>query len=276
MSALRGAALDAARRGYRVFPLVADTKHGRRGWQVDATTDHRQIGAEWAGGVGIALGAGQYVLDADTPEAVPVVAAFETLRIRTPRGMHAYFTLPAGVHLAQGRRIAEGIDGKGLSAIGTPTVIVWQTADGAREIVHDGPAIELPGEWIQRIGPVGERQDGPRGALTGAELARCGLVPGARERGYSSRAEQGFREAARRLAVRLTLGGGSWGDAFYAECASYGHFIADGEVTLDEADLSFRLLFEDRDAEGGDPTNVLNSIRNGLVAGAREALPLCP
>ncbi|GHA13129.1 bifunctional DNA primase/polymerase [Streptomyces echinoruber] len=138
-SALLRAALDAAERGWRVFPLRPGTKRpalhgqaacprtgvcagGHRKWEQRATTDPDRIRATWARApynVGIATGpSGLLVVDLDTPEhkgssdAPDGAATFKALceraghavpatyRTRTPSGgTHLYFTAPPGARL---------------------------------------------------------------------------------------------------------------------------------------------------------------------------------
>ncbi|MEU0603591.1 bifunctional DNA primase/polymerase, partial [Streptomyces sp. NPDC006393] len=138
-SALLRAALDAAERGWHVFPLRPGTKrpalHGEKTctgtgectnghlkWEQRATTDPDRIRAAWSRApfnVGIATGPSRLlVVDLDTPEhkgssdAPDGAATFgalceraghavpETYRSRTPSGgTHLYFTAPDGVRL---------------------------------------------------------------------------------------------------------------------------------------------------------------------------------
>lgn len=138
-SALQSAALDAAGRGWPVFPLRPGTKRpalhgetacprtgpcaaGHRKWEQRATTDPDRIRAAWSlapFNVGIATGpAGLVVVDLDVPkdkgssDAPCGATTFEALcertgqpvpRTRTVRtasgGSHLYFTAPAAVRL---------------------------------------------------------------------------------------------------------------------------------------------------------------------------------
>ncbi|PZG73729.1 DNA primase, partial [Streptomyces sp. NTH33] len=139
-SALLSAALDAAARGWHVFPLRPGTKRpalhgekactrtgpcasGHRKWEQRATCDPDRIRAAWSRApfnVGIATGpSGLVVVDLDTPEhkgssdAPDGAATFKALceraghavpttyRTRTASGgQHLYFTAPPGVRLA--------------------------------------------------------------------------------------------------------------------------------------------------------------------------------
>lgn len=276
------AALDAAGRGLGVLPAAPSEKRPRGAYRTRrALTSPEDIAREdWSGGVCAMLGAeGTYVLDGDTPEAAEVVrqVGAGTLRVKTRRGVHAYFRRPPVVLLRQGVRVAEGIDGKGIAATGTPTVAAWWQPDGSRCVEHDAPIAELPAEWVTRIGPPREgRAQGPRGGLTATEQALHDIkvreIGGLPDRGHNERALRGFAVAVGRLAIGLSLGDG-WGDVFYREAARYaGEFVAAGDCTITAAEEAFRVEFKRHDTWGHDATNVFSSIRNGLVAGAREGL----
>ncbi|MFD0315973.1 bifunctional DNA primase/polymerase [Streptomyces flavalbus] len=139
-TALLNAALEAAERGWYVFPLRPGSKrpalHGEKActrtgpcadghlkWEQRATTDPDRIRAAWSRApfnVGIATGpSGLLVVDLDTPEhkgssdAPDGAATFaalceraghsvpDTYRVRTASGgTHLYFTTPNGVRLA--------------------------------------------------------------------------------------------------------------------------------------------------------------------------------
>ncbi|MFJ3985914.1 bifunctional DNA primase/polymerase [Streptomyces fungicidicus] len=137
---LLNAALDAAARGWHVFPLRPGTKRpalhgeqtctgtgpcadGHRKWEQRATTDPDRIRAAWSRApfnVGIATGpSGLVVVDLDVPkdkgssDAPDGAATFgalceraghpvpDTYRTRTASGgTHLYFTAPTGVRLS--------------------------------------------------------------------------------------------------------------------------------------------------------------------------------
>lgn len=97
------AALDYARRGWPVFPLVErsktpDGRLARRGFY-DATTDPEQIRQWWtarpAANIGIRTGGGLVVVDADSEDALTEVierdaTATATAMVRTARGYQLY------------------------------------------------------------------------------------------------------------------------------------------------------------------------------------------
>jgi len=102
------AALDAASRGFRVFPLKRDDKRPwQDGWQAAATTDEVQIRDWWTENpnynVGVATGKGLVVVDVDVKNGKPggdslamldMMGLPESLRVRTPSGgTHIYFKI---------------------------------------------------------------------------------------------------------------------------------------------------------------------------------------
>src|SRR6266496_61505 len=125
------AALDHARRGWRVFPLrPGDKRPAIKDWETRATTDRERITRAWRAGpfnIGIATGpSGLVVLDLDQPKpgVIPPAAwrhpgirdggdvlavladandqplPAETYTVRTcSDGTHLYFTAPPGVTL---------------------------------------------------------------------------------------------------------------------------------------------------------------------------------
>lgn len=117
------AALDAAGRGFHVFPLVPGHKTPAiRGWQHRATTDPDRISRCWSAGpygIGIATGPSRLlVVDLDVPKpSEPNIRAgqdvfdelcrqandplpHETFTIATPSGgFHLYYQAPEGVPL---------------------------------------------------------------------------------------------------------------------------------------------------------------------------------
>ncbi|WP_335941673.1 bifunctional DNA primase/polymerase [Streptomyces sp. PTD5-9] len=185
-SALLRAALDAAERGWHVFPLRPGTKrpalHGetacpRTGpcttghlkWEDRATTDPDRIRAAWAAGafnVGLATGpSGLVVIDLDMPKPnsngdTPCgVRTFEALceragqlvpttyRTRTASGgCHLYFTAPPSTRLANSR----GLLGPLIDtrAWGGHVVAPGSTVNGrAYEVVDTAPVTPLP-SWL--------------------------------------------------------------------------------------------------------------------------------
>ncbi|MFJ8614806.1 bifunctional DNA primase/polymerase [Streptomyces clavifer] len=180
------AALDAAQRGWHVFPLrpadkrpalhgesvcpgTGDCAAGHRKWEQRATTDPDRIRAAWSAGafnVGIATGpSGLVVVDLDpvkakdpkgTPDGVTSLQALceragqtvpATYRTRTASGgHHLYFTAPEGVRLGN----SAGRLGKHIDtrAHGGYVVSAGSTlSNGTYEVVDPTEPVSLP-EWL--------------------------------------------------------------------------------------------------------------------------------
>ncbi|MER6733604.1 bifunctional DNA primase/polymerase [Streptomyces puniciscabiei] len=194
------AALDAAERGWHVFPLRPGSKppalHGEKSctrtgvcagghvkWEQRATTDPERIRAAWTRApfnVGIATGpSGLLVVDLDTPEhkgssdapdgATTFAALCEraghavptTYRTRTPSGgTHLYFTAPPGLRL--GNTAGTVADSVDTRAWGGYVVAAGSiTPAGQYEALCASVAAPLP-SWLQTIlQPAPTRPVGP-------------------------------------------------------------------------------------------------------------------
>lgn len=133
------AALNLGRRGLRVFPLKAGSKHPPliKDFPRNATTDEAQIRAWWArwpnANIGVSTN-GMLVLDVDPKRGgLASLAVLEaengplpaTFRVRTPSGgLHLYFTSRNPVACSVDR-VAPGIDvrGHGGYVVGPGSVI---------------------------------------------------------------------------------------------------------------------------------------------------------
>ncbi|MDP9608852.1 bifunctional DNA primase/polymerase [Streptomyces demainii] len=181
-SAQLAAALDAAARGWHLFPLIpGDKRPAVRAWEERATTDPARIERCWASGpynIGVATGpSGLVVLDLDTPKSeqdippaewtAPGIATGEdvlsavceqhaqpyphqTYTVRTGRGgTHLYLTAPAGEDL---RNTAGKLGWKvDTRAAGGYVVGAGSVVNGrAYTVVHDAPAAPLPG-WLAEL-----------------------------------------------------------------------------------------------------------------------------
>lgn len=188
-SALLCAALQAAERGWHVFPLrprdkrpalhgetacrrTGDCAAGHRKWEQRATTDPDRIRKAWSTGafnIGIATGpSGLIVVDLDpvkakdpkgTPDGVTSLQALceragqtvpATYRTRTASGgHHLYFTAPPGVRLGN----SAGRLGKHIDtrAHGGYVVAPGSTLPGgAYEVVDPTEPVPLP-EWLHAL-----------------------------------------------------------------------------------------------------------------------------
>lgn len=93
------AAVDAARAGFRVFPVTPRGKKPlRKGWQRGATTDLAVVEATWAelpdANIGVACGRGLVVVDTDSDAgeaAMRELGLPPTPTVRTANGRHRYF-----------------------------------------------------------------------------------------------------------------------------------------------------------------------------------------
>ncbi|MER5911971.1 bifunctional DNA primase/polymerase [Streptomyces sp. NPDC001982] len=176
------AALDAASRGWRVFPLAPCGKTPAvRDWEAQATTDPVQINRWWRGrrcNVGLAAGpSGLVVIDLDTPKdaddvppadwALPGVTdgrdvfailcerrqqpfPSDTYTVRTRSGgTHLYFAVPGHVRLSNTvKKHGWKVDTR---ASGGYVVAAGSVVDGRPyEIVRDVPPAVLP-DWLTQL-----------------------------------------------------------------------------------------------------------------------------
>jgi hypothetical protein len=188
-SALPHAALDAAARGWHVFPLrPGDKRPAITDWETRATTDRERITRCWAHApynIGLATGPSRLVvIDLDLPKspddvppadwALPgmtsgadVLAVLcerhnqpypgDTYTVRTwSGGTHLYFTAPEDEPLRntsgdKGNRLGWKIDTR---AHGGYVVAPGSTiADHRYETVHNAPISPLPGWLAELLGP---------------------------------------------------------------------------------------------------------------------------
>ncbi|MGW0597309.1 bifunctional DNA primase/polymerase [Streptomyces sp. NPDC002776] len=285
------AALEAAARGWHVFPLRPGTKrpalHGeatcpRTGqcagghvkWERRATTDPDRIRAAWSAdafNIGIATGpSGLVVVDLDMPktkgsaDAPCGATTFEALceraghavpdtyRVRTASGgTHLYFTAPNGVRLAN----TAGTIGELVDtrAWGGYVVAAGSTTDtGAYEAVSGSVAAPLP-EWLQTIlKPSPGRSTGP---LT------LPAVDGSRAALSALEAECAVVSAAPDKQRNTTLN----------RCAfKVGRFVAWGDIPRHVVEEAFQGAGEGR---GLTAAECRATIRSALNSSIRKARP---
>ncbi len=125
-------ALDLARQGFRVFPLLVNGKKPwRKGWQAWATSDPMDLVDRWPPGehnVGIVTGYGFIVVDVDVKN--DGIAAFEELKVqhgfaessyvvRTPSGgLHHYYRVPPATFIGNSTKLGgKGIDIRGVGGL---------------------------------------------------------------------------------------------------------------------------------------------------------------
>lgn len=174
---LLGAALDAADRGWQVFPLVRAGKvPALRNWERRATTDKRQIYRWWVNAevnVGVATGrSGLVVIDLDDGRGAAPPERFvgarngrdvlgmlaaevgapvptDTYEVATPRGgSHLYFRSPPGLVLRNTvGSLGWKIDSRSVGGycVGAGSA----TEHGVYRVMRGGEVAELP-DWLAR------------------------------------------------------------------------------------------------------------------------------
>jgi hypothetical protein len=247
---LMKAALDAAERGWHVFPLRPGTKrpalhgtaacprtgpctNGHLKWEQRATTDPDRIRAAWSQApfnVGIATGpSGLLVVDLDVPkdkgssDTSDGVTAFQALceraghpvpttyRTRTASGgQHLYFTAPDGIRLTNTAGTIAEL--VDTRAWGGYVVAVGSTTPvGNYEALCDSVAAPLPA-WLHTIlRPAPTPSQAPSVAVT-AQARRYADIALANETANVARAIEGEREATLFRAARALGRFVAWGD----------------------------------------------------------------
>ncbi|MGW1543704.1 bifunctional DNA primase/polymerase [Streptomyces sp. NPDC002309] len=289
--ALLSAALDAAERGWHVFPLRPGTKrpalHGERTctrtgecagghvkWEQRATTDPDHIRAAWSRApfnVGIATGPSRLVVvDLDTPEhngssdAPDGATTFgalceraghavpDTYRVRTTSGgTHLYFTAPNGVRLTNTAGTVAA--SVDTRAWGGYVVAAGSTtATGTYEAMSGSVAALLPG-WLRTIlAPVPTRPAGP---------LRLPAVDGSRAALSALEAECAAVSGAPDKQRNTTLN----------RCAfKVGRFVAWGDIPRHVVEEAFQGAGE---ARGLTAAECRATIRSALDSSIRKARP---
>jgi hypothetical protein len=179
---LLDAALAAAARGWRVFPIDPGGKSPAfRRWQQLATTDHEQVRHWWRPtdrwNVGIATGeSGLLVVDLDSADGVAPPDRFkgaqhgsdvlamlaaaagaelptDTYTVSTPRGgRHLYFQAPVGA----ANRTTAGTLGWRIDTRGRGGAIIGagsRNGTGTYDLVLDRPVAEMPSWLVKALTP---------------------------------------------------------------------------------------------------------------------------
>ncbi|MEU9352184.1 bifunctional DNA primase/polymerase [Streptomyces griseoloalbus] len=290
-SALLRAALDAAERGWHVFPLRPGTKrpalHGEtacprtgpcagrhRKWEQRATTDPDRIRAAWSRApfnVGIATGpSGLVVIDLDTPEhkgssdAPDGAATFgalceradhavpDTYRTRTASGgTHLYFTAPDSVRLPN--TAGTVADAVDTRAWGGYVVAAGSiTPAGQYEALSDPVATLLPGWLLAILQPAPARPVGP---------LRLPAVDGSRAAVAALEAECAVVAAAPDGLRNTTLNRSAF---------KVGRFVAWGDLPRHVAEDAFQAAGE---SVGLTTAECRTTIRSALNSSLRTARP---
>ncbi|MGW2942436.1 bifunctional DNA primase/polymerase [Streptomyces sp. NPDC001226] len=287
-SAQLTAALDAASRDWRVFPLIpGDKRPAVSDWETRATTDPDRITRAWSTGafnVGIATGpSGLVVIDLDKPkhpddtppaawaehgvtDGADVLAVLcerhgrtfpaDTYTVRTwSGGTHLYFLAPEGEPL----RNTAGDSARGLGwkvdtrAWGGLVVGAGSTVAGhPYEVTRNSPVAPLPGWLAELLRPA------PLPPQTPITVALTG---------------QGRRAAFLRSAIngevqRVTGSGPhEHNNSLYIAAVALGQLVAGSE--LSEADVTGWLLTAALHVGQGE-REARRTIASGLRAGARR------
>ncbi|MEV5441427.1 bifunctional DNA primase/polymerase [Streptomyces sp. NPDC052644] len=290
---LRNAALDAAARGWHVFPLRPGAKrpalHGesacpRTGpctsghvkWEQRATLDPDRIRAAWSTGafnVGVATGpSGLVVVDLDAPKgkscsdapggAATFAALCEraghavpaTFRVRTAgNGEHLYFRAPTGMRLRNTAGTLAPL--VDTRAWGGYVVAPGSTVHGAAyEVVDDRPVLELPA-WLAEI--LAREPSKPTTAefrpVVSRDVSRVAQVALERETTAVAATAEGGRNAALLRGARAV-----------------GRFVAWGDIPRHVAEEAFQ---EAGEAAGLPPAECRATIRSALDWSIRTARP---
>ncbi|WP_405617824.1 bifunctional DNA primase/polymerase [Streptomyces sp. NBC_00076] len=249
-AALLSAALDAAERGWHVFPLRPGTKRpalhgetacprtgpcesGHAKWEQRATTNPDIIRATWTRApynVGIATGpSGLLVIDldvpkdhssSDTPDGVTTFAALceraghavpTTYRTRTASGgEHLYFAAPPGVRLTNTARTVAA----SVDTRGWGGYVVAAgstTPAGPYEALCGPETVAVPGWLLSILRPAPKPSEAPSVAMMG-QSRRYADVALTREARNVAGAAHGRREAALFRAARALGRFVAWGD----------------------------------------------------------------
>lgn len=175
MNDMLNAALDLARRGFKVFPLIPGTKRPAiENWQSLATTDEVRITAVWskrAYNIGVLCGQGLVVLDVDVKNGksgMESLAALDldldTYTVETPTGgLHVYYQGPDVSNSAG--RLGEGLDIR--SAGGYVVGVGSVCEDRSYRLVRNGGLRMASEDFLARCGDTGAaRSNGVRNALS--------------------------------------------------------------------------------------------------------------
>lgn len=287
MSTLQSAALTAAQRGWRVFPVTPGGKQPAiKAWEDRARLDPDAIRACWTDdatwNVGIATGpSGLVVVDLDVPKpgeaAAPepwnqlgitsgadVLAAIadrarqpwpHTHTVHTPSGgRHLYFTVPANTRLRNSQgKLGWKIDTRATGGY----VLAAGSLIGGKPyvVIDDREPVELP-HWIAT--PL----------TTPAAPARPAppIPSGRRQSGYLTAAINGEVERIR------TAPRGQHNYALYLASVALGQLVAGRALDHADAHTALRAAAEYHVASdcGCTGREVENTIASGLRAGAKR------
>lgn len=286
------AALEAADRGWHVFPVLAGRKEPAiERWEDRATTDLRTIERHWGTGrrdnVGIACGPSKlYVVDLDTAGDADVPPEYEGTRIRsgadvladlegargeipdtfevaTPSGgQHRYFAAPEGVELGNtAGRLGWKIDTRGQGGfVVAPGSRITGKPDPYR-VTADREVAQLPGWMRQEL----ENNTPARRAVAAmpADQRQRSDYVAAAIRGELARVLSQQNLAAR--SVGPDQPGPGRNHSLYQASSQLGQLVASGE--LDPA-VAHAMLAAAGEATGLTPLEANRTVASGLRNGA--------
>ncbi|MFF9688065.1 bifunctional DNA primase/polymerase [Streptomyces sp. NPDC014623] len=289
-SALLSAALQAAERGWHVFPLRPGDKRpalhgetacprtggctdGHRKWEGRATTDPGRIRRAWADrpfNIGLATGpAGLVVIDldmpkpnssTDTPSGVTTFQALyeragqvtpATYRVRTASGgHHLYFTAPPGVRLAN----SAGKLGQLIDsrAWGGYVVAPGSIVHGQPyEVLDNAPVAELPAWLLDALKPAERPQQPVRLSLPRVR-DRAARTALERETAAVATAPEGRREAQ-----------------LFESARKVARFVGWGDLSRDEVEQAFQWAGESSGLPASQCRSTLRSVLNWSLRNCR-------
>lgn len=271
------AALDAHRRGFHVWPAAPSGKSplvasyaGDPDFGASTEDEIREL--PWEHGVCVMLGPGQYVLDADslvTAQDLRDGWGRDTLRVATRRGVHAYFTLPPGVLLRQGRQVLGLWDGKGLAATGSRTVALWAAPDG-RKVEHDVQPQAMPAVLQRMVGEARPRRrvDVCEHSVSEREFLEAMAADGRPSKAFTVSLLLAVWERIDRALEHERV----WGDVYYRQAAFAVRDCVPEGVPWGAIRDALIEHFDERDVLRENPQRGYMSIDNGMAEGLRDLI----
>ncbi|MGW7424445.1 bifunctional DNA primase/polymerase [Streptomyces sp. NPDC054813] len=287
---LREAALNAAARGWHVFPLRPCSKHpalhgadrcqstgdcagGHLKWEQRATTDPRRIVQCWetsTANIAIATGPSHLVVvdldvpkdksSADTPDGATFFLALceragqswpTTFTVRTPSGgMHLYFTAPPGMRLTNTAGKLAPL--VDTRAWGGYVVAAGSTVNGAvYEVTAPWRVAELPA-WLREALTETPKTGVPSSIAPPRDASRRAQVALERERAAIAAAPEGQRE-----------------ETLFRAARSMGRFVAWGDIARHVVEEAFQLAGEAAGLKGYECRSTLRSALDWSIRNAR-------
>ncbi|MBB6350901.1 hypothetical protein FHU36_007473 [Nonomuraea muscovyensis] len=291
-------ALEAAARGWRVFPLTPRGKKPLRGftdWERHATTDAGRVAAFWSRGpynIGIACGPSRLVvIDLDQPKPGDQPPAryaehhphdgehvfrllcaergqpypADTFTVRTRRGgTHLYFTAPEDVDLRNSAGHKGGLAwlidtrASGGYVVGPGSQAIQPDGTGRYEITLDVPPAPLPAWLAEALGPTT-----PPPPPSAADL-----LAGLPDHRLSRYGQAALRGEVERVA---TAQRGTRNHTLNTAAFNLGQLVARGALPAEVVITALQSAAEAANAEGAPnpPREIAAVIDSGLAAGIK-------